>query len=147
MKLLLSLTLILLQICCADAGASGSNDWYLGKWKVIDASFPGISAMDMDEARAWFGSVAVYTNKLVSFREEVCVSPSYKINNLSEGEFYTDYKVTFKQLDIEAKSVDVLEVGCPENWTAAGSALIKADGRSGYLLWDGVFFRVNKIAP
>lgn|SRR5690606_34503708 len=135
------LLLIFLLFSCS----ANENEWYLGAWKVSDAKFPGISAMGMEEAKVWFGSEAIYTKTKVAFRDETCDSPEFKMTSLTEAEFFSSYRATFKQLEIEGESVEILQVGCPANWIAPGSTLIKANSNFGYTLWDGVFFKVDKV--
>lgn len=124
-----------------------ADEWYLGVWKVTDAKFPGISAMGIGEAKSWFGSEGIYTKGKVTFRDETCDNPKYRIETLTEDGFYSSYRATFQELGIEGKSVEILEVGCPSDWVAAGSTIIRANRKFGYTLWDGVFFKIEKIAP
>lgn len=135
----LLLTLFLLS-CSAD-----NDKWYLGQWQVTDAKFPGISAMGMDDARAWFGTKASYTDTNVSFADNVCEKPQFTLTALAEAEFYSVYRARFQQLGITAQSTEVLTVGCPSDWVAPGAVLIKADNDTGYILWDGVFFKLDKV--
>ena len=85
-----------------------SEEWYLGKWEVVDAKFPGVSAMGMAEAKLWFGDIASYTTSEISFRGDTCTSPTLQKTKFSEDEFYSYYRASFQQLDISGKSVDVL---------------------------------------
>lgn len=135
----LLITLFLLS-CSAD-----NDKWYLGQWQVTDAKFPGISAMGMDDARAWFGTEASYTDTKVSFADNVCEKPQFTLTALAEAEFYSLYRARFQQLGITAQSTEVLTVGCPSDWVAPGAVLIKADNETGYILWDGVFFKLDKV--
>lgn len=124
-----------------------ANDWYLGKWKVSDALFPGISAMDTKEAKVWFGSIATYTKDKVTFRKEICKKPVYKVETLTKDQFYSSYKTTFDKLHIEGEVVEILHVGSSlkADWTAPSATIIRANKKFGYILWDGVFFKVDKI--
>ncbi len=133
---------IILFLISSSAQAS---DWYIGDWKVTDAKFPGTSAMDMDEAKVWFGSVATYTKEKVTFRNEICKNPVFKVESLTEYQFLLLYRATFDELRIDGDVVEILDVGCPSDWIAAGSILIKANTSFGYTLWDGVFFKINKM--
>lgn len=138
--MMLLLTLFLLS-CSAD-----NREWYLGVWKVSDAKFPGISAMGMEEAKVWFGSEASYTKAKVAFRGETCESPEFTLTSLTEDEFFSSYRARFTALGIEGESVEILHVGCPSDWIAPGATLIKVNSNIGYTLWDGVFFKVDKIS-
>jgi|SRR5690554_1047545 hypothetical protein len=138
----ITLLLMFLLFSCSTPEAK----WYLGVWQVSDAKFPGISAMGMDEATVWFGSEASYTETKVSFRDESCDNPKFTITSLTEDEFYSTYRARFKTLGIEGELVEILNVGCPSDWIAPGATLIKANNNSGYTLWDGVFFKVDKIS-
>lgn len=134
----LLLTLLLLS-CSAD-----NSKWYHGQWQVTDATFPGISAMGMDDAKAWFGTKVTYSDTKVSFAGEVCDKPQFTLTALAEAEFYPLYRARFAQLGITGETADVLTVGCPSEWVAPGAVLIKATGNTAYTLWDGVFFKLDK---
>lgn len=138
----ISLLLLFLLLSCSTPEAK----WYLGVWKVTDAKFPGISAMGMDEAKAWFGSEVTYTETKVTFRDESCHSPEFTTTLLTEDEFFSAYRATFKALGIEGESVEILHVDCSSSWTSSGATLVKANSNFGYTLWDGVFFKVDKIS-
>ncbi|RUO29756.1 hypothetical protein CWE12_07225 [Aliidiomarina sedimenti] len=138
----ISLLLCLFTLSCAAA----DSDWYFGTWEVSDAEFPGMSAMGMEQAETWFGSELTYTPAKVAFRDERCDSPTFTTSSLTGDEFYASYRATLQALGIAGEQVEIVEVGCPDNWIAAGSKMIKAGSDSAYILWDGVFFRVEKQA-
>lgn len=124
-----------------------TSNWYVGEWQVTDAKFPGISAMGMEEAGEWFGSTAIYSESGVSFRNEQCDAPHFGFESLTQDDFRTSYRATFSDLDITGDRVEILHVGCPSAWIAPGATFIQADRGTGYLLWDGVFFKVERNAP
>ncbi|TYT74239.1 hypothetical protein [Desulfobotulus mexicanus] len=138
------ITILIFLLISSSAQAS---DWYIGEWKVIDAKFPGICAMSMEEAKVWFGSAATYTKEKVIFRNELCENPVFKIESKTEDKFFSSYKATFDELSIEGEVVEILQVSCPSNWVATGSTIIKTNENFAYTLWDGVFFKIDKIAP
>lgn len=126
-------------------GASGcASSWYIGEWTVTEARFPGISAMGVDEAREWYGAEAVYAASSVTFRDESCEQPRFTASEMDEAAFTRAYRTTFSALDIEGLSVRIVEVGCPDNWVHPGALLIEAGPESGYIVWDGVFFKMLK---
>lgn len=129
-----------------NACAVEQEPWFIGVWHVTEAEFPGMSAMGREEAEAWFGRELYYSHDEVSFKTERCYEPVYSIASLTVDDFYDVYRATFEQLNIVGPEAQILHVGCPEQWTAPGSTLIKVDETSGYMLWDGVFFRVEKAA-
>lgn len=135
----LFLTLFLLS-CSAD-----NDEWYLGQWQITDAKFPGVSAMSMDDARGWFGTEVSYASSKVSLADNICDKPQFTLAALAEAEFYSVYRARFKPLGITTQSTEVLTVGCPSDWQVPGAVLIKVDNHSGYILWDGVFFKLDKV--
>ncbi|MDR6982401.1 hypothetical protein J2X32_001019 [Rheinheimera pacifica] len=137
----ISLLLTLFLLSCS----SDNSKWYQGHWQVTDAKFPGISAMGMDDAKAWFGTKASYTDTKVSFADEVCDKPQFTLTTLVEAEFYSLYRARFQQLGITGESTEILTVGCPSDWVAPGAILIKAENNTAYTLWDGVFFKLDKV--
>jgi len=138
----LSLIVVLLLPRCAGS----DTDSHMGSWEVTDAKFPGISAMGMSEAREWFGATAVYSASAVTFREERCGDPRFERESLTEEDFRRSYRATFADLDIESPLVEVLHVGCPSNWVSPASTFLQSDRDTGYILWDGVFFKLERVA-
>lgn len=132
--------LVFICMLFALSGCSNSSD--VDKWVVTDAKFPGISAIGLDEAREWYGSEAIYSESQVSFRGEACEQPQFTTREVTEAEFNNLYRTSFSALEINAPTVTVIEVGCPETWTTAGATFIKVDSETGYIPWDGVFFKL-----
>ncbi|MCH8500629.1 MAG: hypothetical protein LAT77_01825 [Aliidiomarina sp.] len=124
-----------------------AKNWYIGEWQVTDVEFPAVSAMSSDEAIEWFGSEANYFESHFSFRDNGCESPRFEPETLTESEFYIAYRTSFSQLNIDRKSVGVLQVICLDNSVYPGSTLIKVADDIVYTPWDGAFFRLEKIAP
>jgi hypothetical protein len=122
-----------------------SEEWYIGKWEVVDAKFPGMSAMGMSEAKLWFGDIASYTISEISFRGDICTSPTLQKTEFSEDEFYSYYRASFQQLGISGKSVDVLKVQCENNSGVVAAGLISTNNGFVYTLWDGVFFKLKSV--
>ncbi|MCS4308584.1 hypothetical protein M2404_002941 [Rheinheimera pacifica] len=137
----ISVLLMLFLLSCA----SDSTIWYQGQWQVTEAKFPGVSAMGMEDAKAWFGTKATYTDTKVSFAEAVCDKPQFTLTTLTEGEFYALYRARFEQLEITTEATEVLTVGCPSDWLAPGAVLIKVTNNKAYTVWDGVFFKLDKL--
>lgn len=119
-----------------------ANTWYMDEWTVTDVKLPGISAIGFDQARQWYGAKALYSDALVTFRDARCEQPQFTVRDMQQAEFHREFRATFAALDIESTSVQVLEVGCPDNWTQPGSTFIQASPDSGYVLWDGAFFKL-----
>lgn len=134
---------LLLFFSIAVSGCS--NEWYLGEWEVSDAKFPGVSAIGMEEARDWFGSRAVYSEAAVTFRDEHCNNPVFETESLSETESRANYRATFLALEIDGDSVDILHIGCPAEWVSPASTLIRSNSATAYMLWDGAYFKLEKI--
>ncbi|MCK5771481.1 hypothetical protein [Algiphilus sp.] len=124
-----------------------ASQWYVGEWEVTGARFPGISAMGVDEAEAWFGARAFYAEERVAFRGTTCGAPAFRVESVDEDAFRSLYRASFAALELEGDAVEVLRVGCPSEWASPAAMLIKVDGGSGYLVWDGVFFEVDRVSP
>jgi len=122
-----------------------SEEWYIGKWEVVDAKFPGISAMGMSEAKLWFGDIASYTASEISFRGDICTTPTLQKTELSEDEFYSYYRASFQQLNISGNSVDILNVKCKDSTGAVAAGLISTNNGFVYTLWKGVFFKLKSV--
>lgn len=135
----------LLIISCLASCSAPESEWYIGVWQVTDAKFPGVSAMGMEEAEEWFGDEATYSNNKVTFRDESCAHPEFQVTSSNAAEFYANFRARFQDLEITGESVEILEVVCSGNWVAPGALLIRATDNTAYTLWDGVFFKLEKI--
>lgn len=132
--------ILILLTLLATTGCS--NEWYIGEWTVNAAKFPGISAIGIDEASEWYGSMAVYSESSVSFQGETCSQPQFVVKEVTEDEFNTLYKTTFSALEIDNSSVQILEVSCSTRWIHPGATLIEVSPYVAYIPWDGVFFKL-----
>ncbi|GAB3681197.1 hypothetical protein GCM10028792_27140 [Salinisphaera aquimarina] len=121
-----------------------AEPWYYGVWTVVGSDSPGISAMTTEEAKSWDGSVAHYTADIAEFRKNECSDPVYRSTEQSAAEFYDYYRFDPAKLGIDGKSIETIEVGCPDDWIQPGSKLLKVDSRTAYTSWDGVYFKLNK---
>jgi hypothetical protein len=129
-------------VFCSDASA---QSWYLGQWRVVDMVFAGITAMDINEAQNWVGRKATLRSEKAFFRTWQCEKPRYLEVDLTEAQFYSDYRVSFEMLDIQPDTVTILDIKCPFEISAKGAVLIQANHQFSYSLWDGVFFKMSKI--
>ncbi len=124
---------------------ANSDEWYLGKWEVVDAKFPGISAIGKAEAELWFGNIATYSKSKIEFRNNICVAPEYETKELTANKFYSYFSATFKQLEIDGSSTQIINVKCKNSSGIASSDLIKSNDGFAYKLWDGVFFKLKHV--
>ena len=141
MRYLILLSAMLAITGCANQWYTGEQ-WYKGEWTVTDAKLPGISAIGLDELPQWYGAEALYSDTLVTFRDARCEQPQFAVKEIGPHEFNSEFRATFAALDITDSSVQVLEVGCPGRWTEPGATFIQAGPDSGYVLWDGAFFKL-----
>lgn len=134
---------ILLFICSLFLFGCAKN-WYLGEWTVTDVTFPAISAISYEEASAWFGAKASYSTSHFSFRDKACQDPQFELESLTESEFYTTYRTTFRQLNIDGDTVTILQLSCAGAAAFPGTTLIQVTADSAYTPWDGAFFKLER---
>ena len=139
--------LLIILVLTVVACASQPDRWFYGTWTITNATFAPVSAMSMDEAEQWCGKQLHYHSWQVHFETEQCSQPSFNVEKLSAVDFYRMYRMSFEALQISGAEVEVLTVGCPRRWTSPGATLIKVDDTTGYIQWDGIFFKVIRTAP
>ena len=127
--------------------AGCAKNWYIGEWTVTDVQFPAVSAMSNEAAVEWFGSKAIYTESLFSFREKRCQSPQFELESLPQSEFYAAYRASFRQLNIDGDSVSLMRISCSGDSVFPGSTLVRVTDNIVYTPWDGAFFRFERSAP
>ncbi len=115
-----------------------------GTWVVVDSKFVGISAMDLEEAKTWYGNKAIYSKNRASFRDDECSKPVYKTEICDKDDFHFRFRASFQELGLEGEKVEIIVIGCPDNWIAPGSLIIKVNNDHVYTIWDGVFFLLEK---
>ena len=121
-----------------------AGQWYLGQWRVTGAEFSGISAIGSEDAERWVGEIATYSQNKASFHGAICESPDYKASSLSEKEFLERFRVPLSSIKPGSKQIRIVEVKCPDNWTAPGAYALKKSNNEIYILWDGAFFVLER---
>lgn len=121
-----------------------SSRWYLGEWLVTDVAFAAVSAISAEDAQAWLGADAVYAESLVVFRGDGCQQPQFQVETVSASVFYQTYRATFAALGINGETTTLLHVHCGTDAAFPASTFIHASDDSGYVPWDGAFFRLER---
>ncbi len=118
-----------------------------GTWVITQAVIPGVSAMDHTQAARWFGrSYEYYTDNAV-LGEDTCTDPDYSFDSLSASEFKARFHVPLSQLGIEDSKVRTMNLACSSPGPMAGQQLILGADKIAYMLWDGVFFKLEEAGP
>jgi hypothetical protein len=119
--------------------------FYYGKWKVIGYKALPVSAMSETGARSWLGRIGVYGPNSARFHETECEKTSYLPRTVSVVDFVRDYRCKPADLGIPSGTVEIIEVeSAGHPFANPGGVLIKrADGKM-LMLWDGVFFILQK---
>jgi hypothetical protein len=129
-------------------GQAGKVPIIGGTWMVIDHKAPGISAMGREEADSWVGKVAQYSNDKASFDGKVCESPIYKQRGMRAEDLYTGFRISPESLGYEDGPIELIEVYCGDReWMTPGSTLIRMGENKLFMVWDGVFFHLEKQEP
>jgi hypothetical protein len=115
----------------------------MAKGAISGYKMPGISSMSRTEAETWIGKSVHYSIESAGVAGEICGSPTFQMRKVSRLEFYESFKIFPDDLDIDDGEVDLLEIGCPDNWTAPGSLLILGSDKL-YMIWEGVYFLIEE---
>lgn len=84
---------------------------------------------------------ATYTNEKASFGAEEILNPEYTEQDMTNTDFFNNYRTQLSDLGIEAESVRMVSIN---NWTNAGSTLIIKDEQTVIFLWDGNYYEMKK---
>jgi hypothetical protein len=116
-----------------------------GTWKVVKHYEPGISAMDKAQADTWIGKSATYEVNAAKFEMETCADARYTIRTVDDDQFFSEYRIPLKSVDIDVAKVSIIDVTCAgSDWIAPGSLLVVKNRDRVLTLWDGVFFELSK---
>lgn len=138
--LLLSI-LIFLSACNQNALLSA----LYGTWSIIEHKEPGISAMNPSEIDAWIGKEIHYSKSTALLLAESCQSPTYNQKLISIQEFQSGFHFKPVFLDYTGEVIETINISCGKHdWITPGSSLIWFGREQLYMLWDGVFFRLQK---
>ncbi len=101
--------------------------------------------MSPEEAKTWVGKVAHYTKQTASFDGETCASPTYRQRIILLEKFYDEFRASPELLDYTEGPIPSVEVLCGKrSWAAPGSMLMKGEEVPMVMVWDGVFFFLQK---
>lgn len=121
-----------------------ANEWYLGNWELTEVKYPNITAMTDEEAAAYIGRTIFYGKDSAQLIDNTCNNPVYKTEVETDGDFLTGRRFPLESLEIDRPSVEILKVECSSGRYAPGLSVIKKDENTGYISWDGAYFKITK---
>jgi hypothetical protein len=118
----------------------------VGVWTIVAHRIPGVSAMTDSTAAAWHGLVLTYEENRAAAGSDTCRAASYGFETRPADRFLGEsYHIAPFTLGIEAKTLDVMWVGCGGSpWNSPGGVLIWIDRNRAFTPWDGVFFELRR---
>ncbi len=117
---------------------------YEGTWVVTDARLPGITAMSKSQADTWLGKSFSYDAERAQLAQESCLAPTYERDTLDLSAFKTTYKVSPDALDFKQGDITRIQLQCNGGERMPGQTLLMQESIVTYLIWDGVFFTLEK---
>lgn len=119
---------------------------FYGTWTIVAHSEPGISAMNRDEINAWLGKKIHFSKLKASSLNESCQFPAYNRETMTIQEFQSEFSLMPTSLGYTGQIIEIINISCQnEAWVAPGSTLIWLEKERLYMIWDGVFFRLQKL--
>jgi hypothetical protein len=116
----------------------------VGRWEVVDFLLTPVAAIDETTAINWLGLLAIYSKDIVGFEAEPCDKPSFREHREEYADYFEDFETDPAALDIRAPDVDVISVDCyGEAWSGPGSEVIRVQGDSLVVVFDGVFLTME----
>lgn len=116
-----------------------------GKWSIASFIIPGPSALDAVTAEFWLGKPLYYGKQEAGIVGKTCRTPVYRIREISVDEFYEMFRFLPDKLIGEQHKLMHVEIHCDKNGLLRpGGDLIVLDQSRIYMVWDGVFFRLEK---
>lgn len=135
---------IVLSIFLWFPAVAAANEWYLGDWGLTEVRYPHITAMTDEEAAGYIGRTIHYGKSSVQLIDHTCSNPIYKVETVTAGDFLTSNRFSLESLEIDRASVELLKVECASGGYAPGLSVIKKDDATGYISWDGAYFKITK---
>ncbi len=117
----------------------------VGTWEVVDQSCPSVCALTTQEAIALLGKTAEYGAASAGFDDTVCGPVSYPTESKSAADFAAGFGTTPEALGIEGQVREVTVRCDGEEWGWPGGYVALLDDDHGFLMWDGVFFRLVRV--
>lgn len=113
-----------------------------GKWEVKKYVLSPNSKLLESDAENLIGKTAEFTKDLVSFGDETCNNPSYKIKNVIVNDYLLyEYKISDNLLGISNKNVEIVMVSNSKN---SFYNFIKVNDNEIIVYIEGVFYYLNK---
>ena len=135
MRLLLILMIIASQTTYADA-------WYEGKWEVLGAKFPGISAIGMEEVKPYIGKSETISKSALPLKNSSCNTPTFEESTVSQEDFILVYGVMFEDLGFSEGDVNVVHAHCENRLSFIFSHIIQNSGVT-YGVWEGAYIQLE----
>lgn len=115
-----------------------------GTWVITDAVMPGISEANPQEARQWFGQSYHYGANNLVLGQIQCQSPVYSEQRLNAEEFNAQFNVPLSTLGAGKQDIQAYQISCDNDELLPGQQLFITGHREAYMLWDGVFYKMEK---
>ena len=123
---------------------SADHDLF-GTWQIVSFRFGKGVSVGPGDAKKLLGLKVQLGDTRAQSGSEVCDSPTYTSERMTENEFSYEFRTSLKSMGIRGNHVDVVNVDCGgSNWIVPGATLIKAQDRQMLTIWDGVFFVLKK---
>ena len=133
--------ILLLSACITN----GLPSVFYGTWTVVGHKESGISAMNQNEINSWMGKKIHYSKANASLPSESCQFPAYKSESMTAQEFQSEFHFMPASLGYTGQKIEIINVSCKnEVWIAPGSTLIWLEKEKLFMIWDGVFFHLQK---
>ena len=120
----------------------------IGKWVIIDHRIPGISAMTHGKAARWHGRTVRFGKKTATSHQATCRQPRYRHRTALANTFLKNqFRVAPADLGLRATArLELTEVLCAgARWAALGGRLLRVPEGRFYTVWDGVFFKLQRL--
>ncbi|QGQ98069.1 hypothetical protein EHS13_25875 [Paenibacillus psychroresistens] len=112
---------------------------YMGEWTV--SSVVGATPISAPVDESFIGMKATYTKEKASFGKIEILNPEYTEQDLTNDEFFNEYRNHLSDIGIKSESVKTVSIN---NWTNAGSFLIIKDDQTMIFLWDGNYYEMKR---
>lgn len=116
----------------------------VGRWEVVDYLLTPVAAIDETTAITWLGLLAIYSKDAVGFEAELCDKPSFREHTERFVDYFQDFETDPAALEITKPDVDIVSIDCyGEAWSGPGSEVIRVQGDSLVVVYDGVFLTME----
>jgi hypothetical protein len=136
-------------VCAADATEDFQAPAIYGHWKITRLIPTTNVQTGADNLKPWIGKKISYSDSVATFGDVVVKSPKYKVRRLSEDSFYSDNRISPREIGIRSESVTEIDLTDESGMTilspGPGTTVFARSKDKLVTMWDGGYFEMERL--